>query len=58
MRHILAWSTAILSTALFAMVTSDFHYSIVFSILMFIASYAFWNNWFDVIKKTASNGSC
>lgn len=52
MRHILAWSTATLSTALFAMITSDFHYSIVFSILMFIASYTFWNNWFDVIKKT------
>ena len=52
MKHILAWATAVLSTALFAIITSDFHYSIVFSILSFIASYAFWNNWFDVIKKT------
>lgn len=57
MKHILAWSTAILSTALFAMITSDFHYSIVFSILSFIASYAFWNNWFDVIKKTAKRAN-
>ncbi|WP_157951727.1 hypothetical protein [Staphylococcus arlettae] len=57
MRHILAWSTTILSTALFAMITSDFHYSIVFSILMFIASYAFWNNWFDAIKKTAKRAN-
>lgn len=57
MRHILAWSTAILSTAIFAMITSDFHYSIVFSVLSFIASYAFWNNWFDVIKKTAKRAN-
>ncbi|MGS0667711.1 hypothetical protein ACU40O_09910 [Staphylococcus arlettae] len=57
MRHILAWSTATLSTAIFAMITSDFHYSIVFSILSFIASYAFWNNWFDVIKKTAKRAN-
>lgn len=57
MRHILAWSTATLSTALFAMITSDFHYSIVFSILSFIGSYAFWNNWFDVIKKTAKRAN-
>lgn len=54
MKHILAWSTAVLSTALFAMITSDFHYSIVFSILSFIASYAFWNKWFEAIKKTAN----
>lgn len=52
MKHILAWSTAILFIMLFALVTFDFHYSIVFSILMFIASYAFWNNWFDAIKKS------
>lgn len=57
MRHILAWSTAVLSTALFAMITSDFHYSIVFSILSFIASYAFWKNWFDAIKKTVKHGN-
>ncbi|WP_185284918.1 MULTISPECIES: hypothetical protein [Staphylococcus] len=58
MKHFLAWSTAVLSTAIFAMVTSDFHYSVVFSILSFIASYSFWNNWLEAIKKTASNGSC
>ncbi|UXU51843.1 hypothetical protein [Staphylococcus arlettae] len=57
MRHILAWSTAVLSTALFAMITSDFHYSIVFSILMFIASYTFWNKWFEEIKKTVKHGN-
>ncbi|MFB2226520.1 hypothetical protein G9V12_09720 [Staphylococcus aureus] len=57
MKHILAWSTTILFTALFAMITSDFHYSIVFSILSFIASYAFWNNWFEAIKKTAKRGN-
>ena len=57
MRHILSWSTAVLSTALFAMITSDFHYSIVFSILSFIASYAFWNNWFEAIKKTAKRAN-
>lgn len=57
MKHILAWSTAVLSTALFAMITSDFHYSIVFSILMFIASYTFWNNWFEEIKKTAKRAN-
>ena len=55
MRHILSWLTAVLSTALFAMITSDFHYSIVFSILSFIASYAFWNNWFEAIKKTVKH---
>lgn len=52
MKHILSWLTAILFTALFAMVTSDFHYSIVFSVLMFIASYSFWNKWLETIKKT------
>lgn len=52
MKHVLAWLTAVLSTALFAMVTSDFHYSIVFSVLSFIGSYAFWNSWFDAIKKS------
>ncbi len=57
MRHILAWSTAILFTALFAMITSDFHYSIVFSILMLIASYAFWNKWLEEIKKTAKRAN-
>lgn len=57
MRHILAWLTATLSTALFAIITSDFHYSIVFSVLSFIASYAFWNNWFEAIKKTAKRAN-
>ncbi|MGK8517833.1 hypothetical protein [Staphylococcus arlettae] len=57
MKHILAWATATLSTTLFAMITSDFHYSIVFSILSFIVSYAFWNNWFDAIKKTAKRAN-
>lgn len=57
MKHILAWSTAILFTALFAMITSDFHYSIVFSILSFIASYSFWNNWFEAIKKTVKHAN-
>lgn len=52
MKHILAWLTAILSITLFALITFDFHYSIVFSVLSFIGSYAFWNNWFDAIKKT------
>lgn len=57
MKHILSWATVVLFTALFAMITSDFHYSIVFSILMFIASYAFWNNWFEAIKKTAKRAN-
>ncbi|WP_157951060.1 hypothetical protein [Staphylococcus arlettae] len=57
MKHILVWLTAVLSTAVFAMITSDFHYSIVFSILMFIASYTFWNKWFDAIKKTAKRAN-
>lgn len=57
MKHILACATAVLSTALFAMITSDFHYSILFSILMFIASYTFWNNWFEAIKKTVKHGN-
>ncbi len=57
MKHILAWSTAILSTALFAMITSDFHYSIVFSVLSFFASYAFWNKWLEEIKKTAKRAN-
>lgn len=57
MKHILAWLTAILFTTLFAMISFDFHYSIVFSVLSFIGSYAFWNNWFDAIKKTAKHGN-
>ncbi|WP_186311701.1 hypothetical protein [Staphylococcus saprophyticus] len=51
MKHILAWTTAILSTMIFAMITFDFHYSIVFSILSFIGSYAFWNSYYAE-KKT------
>ena len=57
MKHILAWSTAILFTMLFALITFDFHYSLVFSILSFIGSYAFWNSYYAE-KKTASNGNC
>lgn len=52
MKHVLAWSTAILFTTLFALITFDFHYSLVFSILSFIGSYAFWNSYY-VEKKTA-----
>ncbi|MES3641536.1 hypothetical protein ABFV69_06685 [Staphylococcus saprophyticus] len=52
MKHILAWTTAILFTMLFALITFDFHYSLVISVLSFIGSYAFWNNWFDAIKKS------
>ncbi|MEB7998884.1 hypothetical protein NGH84_11490 [Staphylococcus saprophyticus] len=57
MRHILAWSTAILFTMIFAMITFDFHYSLVISVLSFIGSYAFWNSYYTE-KKTASNGNC
>lgn len=56
MKHILSWLTAILSTVVFAMITSDFHYSIVFSILSFIASYAFWKEFFAT-KKTAKRAN-
>ncbi|WP_210126602.1 hypothetical protein [Staphylococcus sp. GDY8P83P] len=57
MKHILAWSTAILFTALFATISFDFHYSVVVSILSFIGSYTFWNNYY-AIKKTESNSNC
>lgn len=57
MKHILAWSTAILFTMLFALITFDFHYSLVISVLSFIGSYAFWNSYYTE-KKTASNGNC
>ncbi|MDW4018923.1 hypothetical protein [Staphylococcus saprophyticus] len=51
MKHILAWSTAILFTMLFALITFDFHYSLVISVLSFIGSYAFWNSHYAE-KKT------
>ncbi|MDW4045966.1 hypothetical protein QI200_11965 [Staphylococcus saprophyticus] len=51
MKHILAWSTAILFTMLFALITFDFHYSLVISVLSFIGSYAFWNSYYAE-KKT------
>ncbi|MGD3158221.1 hypothetical protein [Staphylococcus cohnii] len=57
MKHILAWSTAILFTTMFAIISFDFHYSVVVSILSFIGSYAFWNNYY-AIKKTESNSNC
>ncbi|MBN6203996.1 hypothetical protein JZH61_09150 [Staphylococcus saprophyticus] len=57
MKHTLAWTTAILFTMLFALITFDFHYSLVFSVLSFIGSYAFWNTYYAE-KKTASNGNC
>lgn len=57
MKHILAWTTAILFTMLFALITFDFHYSLVISVLSFIGSYAFWNSYYAE-KKTASNGNC
>ena len=57
MKHILAWSTAILFTMLFALVTFDFHYSLVISVISFIGSYALWNSYY-IEKKTASNGNC
>lgn len=51
MKHILAWSTAILFTMIFALITFDFHYSLVISVLSFIGSYAFWNSYYAQ-KKT------
>ncbi|MCD8821223.1 hypothetical protein K2V48_07565 [Staphylococcus gallinarum] len=56
MRHILAWSTAILSTMVFSMITFDFHYSVIFAILSYIGSYAFWNTYYAE-KKTAKHGN-
>ncbi|WP_165844883.1 hypothetical protein [Staphylococcus saprophyticus] len=56
MRHILAWSTAILSTMIFALITFDFHYSLVFSVISFIGSYAFWNSYYAE-KKTAKRAN-
>ncbi|MGS5040745.1 hypothetical protein ACVDHH_05025 [Staphylococcus saprophyticus] len=46
MKHTLAWTTAILFTMLFALITFDFHYSLVFSVLSFIGSYVFWNSYY------------
>ena len=51
MKHILAWTTAILFTMLFALVTFDFHYSLVISVISFIGSYVFWNSYYAE-KKT------
>lgn len=56
MKHILAWSTAILFTMLFALITFDFHYSLVISVISFIVSYAFWNAYYAQ-KKTAKRWS-
>ncbi|WP_210138635.1 hypothetical protein [Staphylococcus sp. GDB9P120P] len=56
MKHILAWSTAILFTALFAIISFDFHYSVVVSILSFVGSYAFWNAYYTE-KKTAKRAN-
>ncbi|MDW3954919.1 hypothetical protein QI343_06500 [Staphylococcus saprophyticus] len=56
MKHILAWSTAILFTMLFALITFDFHYSLVISVISFIVSYAFWNSYYAQ-KKTAKRAN-
>ncbi|MDW4137173.1 hypothetical protein QI233_09740 [Staphylococcus saprophyticus] len=56
MKHILAWSTAILFTMLFALITFDFHYSLVISVISFIGSYAFWNAYYAE-KKTAKRAN-
>ncbi|MDW4090871.1 hypothetical protein QI261_00400 [Staphylococcus saprophyticus] len=56
MKHILAWTTAILFTMLFALITFDFHYSLVISVLSFIGSYAFWNSYYAE-KKTAKRSN-
>lgn len=56
MRHILAWSTAILFTMLFALITFDFHYSLVISVISFIGSYVFWNSYYAE-KKTAKRAN-
>lgn len=56
MKHILAWTTAILFTMLFALVTFDFHYSLVISVISFIGSYVFWNNYYAE-KKTAKRAN-
>ncbi|MFZ7646570.1 hypothetical protein ACO1B2_07850 [Staphylococcus saprophyticus] len=56
MKHILSWATAILFTAIFAMISFDFHYSVVVSILSFISSYAFWNSYYAE-KKTAKRAN-
>lgn len=56
MKHILAWSTAILFTMLFALVTFDFHYSLVISVISFIGSYAFWNAYYAE-KKTGKRAN-
>ncbi|WP_180374649.1 hypothetical protein [Staphylococcus saprophyticus] len=56
MKHILAWSTAILFTMLFALITFDFHYSLLISVLSFIGSYTFWNSYYAQ-KKTAKRWS-
>ncbi|WP_312573644.1 hypothetical protein [Staphylococcus saprophyticus] len=56
MKHIFAWTTAILFTMLFALITFDFHYSLVISVISFIGSYAFWNSYYAE-KKTAKHAN-
>lgn len=56
MKHILAWTTAILLTMVFALITFDFHYSLVISVLSFIGSYGFWNSYYAQ-KKTAKRAN-
>lgn len=56
MKHILAWTTAILFTMLFALITFDFHYSLVISVISFIGSYAFWNAYYAE-KKTGKRAN-
>lgn len=56
MKNILAWTTAILFTMIFALITVDFHYSIAFSIISFVGSYAFWNSYYAE-KKTAKRSN-
>lgn len=57
MKHLLSWSIAVLFTTIFAVITLDFYYTIVVSILSFIGSYTFWNSWLKAIKKTAKHGN-
>ncbi|MEX6311557.1 hypothetical protein AB6E91_08620 [Staphylococcus saprophyticus] len=56
MKHVLAWSTAILFTTLFALITFDFHYSLLICVLSFIGSYVFWNSYYAE-KKTVKRAN-
>lgn len=56
MKHILSWVTAILFTTLFALISFDFHYSVVASILSFIGSYSFWNSYYTEKKIESVEG--